>query len=219
VTFSKFTKLSNHYHNLVLENFNLPNKISHTQLQLIPFFNPTTNQLSFLINMPFVDILCKWIIQYVVFCNWFLLFSLMYLRFIICICISVMGNSNRDTGLRQGSIALLCPSTDSVDSCPKAEPREQRGLTLPLQAGYRGNKIIIEKKTRFNPYMGICNSIGYFTLVFKCPSTPSAKWSSLRLDYWGFISAVPSLSPCYFIRTQVCLLVILPATSGFHSFL
>jgi hypothetical protein len=41
---------------------------------------------------------------------------------------------------------------------------------VSLQAGYGGNKI----KTRFNPYAVIWNSIGYFTLVIYCPSTPNA---------------------------------------------
>jgi hypothetical protein len=36
---------------------------------------------------------------------------------------------------------FYCASTDSADSCSKAEPREQRGLTLyTMQAGYRSKK-------------------------------------------------------------------------------
>jgi hypothetical protein len=51
-----------------------------------------------------------------------------------------MGNWNRDMELRGEEAMLYCAGTDS-DSCPKAEPQEQRGLTyVPLQAGYRGNK-------------------------------------------------------------------------------
>jgi hypothetical protein len=43
---------------------------------------------------------------------------------------SVTGNSNRDSGLG-GKVAMLyCASIDSVGSCPKTDPQEQRGLTL-----------------------------------------------------------------------------------------
>jgi hypothetical protein len=44
---------------------------------------------------------------------------------------------------------------------------ENKGVSpyVPLQVGYRGNKIEIKK--RFNPYLVICKSIGYFTLVLS----------------------------------------------------
>jgi hypothetical protein len=42
----------------------------------------------------------------------------------------VMVNSNRDMGLSGKEAMLYCASTDSADSCPKAELREQRSLTL-----------------------------------------------------------------------------------------
>jgi hypothetical protein len=55
---------------------------------------------------------------------------------------------------------FYCASTDSVDSCPKAEPRQQRGLTLYTLASR-----LQKQKARSNPCMVIFNFIGYFTLV------------------------------------------------------
>jgi hypothetical protein len=76
---------------------------------------------------------------------------------------NVMGNSNRDMGLWGKEAMLYCADTDSVDLCLKAEPQKQRvSPYVPLQAGYRGNKIL---KIRFNPHTVICSSIDYFTLV------------------------------------------------------
>jgi hypothetical protein len=51
-------------------------------------------------------------------------------------------------------------STDSVDSCPKAEPQEQRGPTL-----YNFASKLQKQKARSNLYMVIFNFIGCSTLV------------------------------------------------------
>jgi hypothetical protein len=55
---------------------------------------------------------------------------------------------------------FYCASTDPVDSCPKAESREPRGLTLYTLASR-----LQKQKARSNTYIVIFNSIGYFTLV------------------------------------------------------
>jgi hypothetical protein len=52
----------------------------------------------------------------------------------------------------------LLAGRGSVDSHPKAEPGEQRDLTLYTLASR-----LQRQKARFNPYMVICNFIGYFT--------------------------------------------------------
>jgi hypothetical protein len=48
---------------------------------------------------------------------------------------------------------------------------ENKGVSpyVSLQAGYRGKTTTTTttKTPRFNPYMVICNSIGYFTLVLS----------------------------------------------------
>jgi hypothetical protein len=53
--------------------------------------------------------------------------------------------------------------------------------------------------------MVICSSIGYFTLVL----VPFCLWCYVTFFTFGFfrfnLSSMPSLPPCYFIRTQVCL--------------
>jgi hypothetical protein len=58
----------------------------------------------------------------------------------------------------QQEATFYCARTDSVDSCPKAEPPKQRGLTL-----YTLESSLQKQEARFNPYMVACNSIGYFT--------------------------------------------------------
>jgi hypothetical protein len=55
---------------------------------------------------------------------------------------------------------FYCASTDSVDSCPRAEPQEQRDLTLNTLASR-----LEKQKARSNPYMVIFNFIGYFIPV------------------------------------------------------
>jgi hypothetical protein len=64
---------------------------------------------------------------------------------------------------------FYCASTDPADSCPKAEPREQRGLTLYTLANR-----LQKQKARSNPYMVIFNFIGYFILVLGAFPLPSA---------------------------------------------
>jgi hypothetical protein len=85
--------------------------------------------------------------------------------------------------LRQLAGSNYCASTDSADSCPKAEPREQRGLTLYTLASR-----LQKQKARSNPYMAIFNFIGYFTLVLRDFPLPGAMSPSSCSDFSGFIS-------------------------------
>jgi hypothetical protein len=78
---------------------------------------------------------------------------------------------------------FYCASTNSMDSCPKAEPREQRGLTLYTLASR-----LQKQKARSNPYMVVFNFIGYFTLVLCGFLLPGATWPSSCSDFSGFIS-------------------------------
>jgi hypothetical protein len=76
-----------------------------------------------------------------------------------------------------------------VDSCPKAEPREQRGLTLYTLASR-----LQKQKARSNPYMVIFNFIGYFSLMLcdfsppQCYVTTFLMFRFLRF----YLSALPS---------------------------
>jgi hypothetical protein len=54
-------------------------------------------------------------------------------------------------------------STDPADSCPKAEPWEQRGLTLYTLASR-----LQKKKAKLNSHMSACDFIGYFTSLVLC---------------------------------------------------
>jgi hypothetical protein len=103
---------------------------------------------------------------------------------------------------------FYCASTDSVDSCPKAEPREQRGLTLYTLASR-----LQKQKARSNPYMVIFNFIGYFILVLRV--------SPLVLHDLSHVQISQVFSLCYAIPTSllsqdsglVCFfLILLPAT-------
>jgi hypothetical protein len=96
------------------------------------------------------------------------------------------------------------------DLCPKAEPWEQRGLTLYTLA------IRLQKeKARFNPYMVIFKFIGYFILVLLT-------FPSLVLCDLPYLQISQVLSLCCAIPTSlllsqfsglVCfLLILLPAT-------
>jgi hypothetical protein len=108
------------------------------------------------------------------------------------------GTETWDSEMRKQGFIL--PAQMPVE-CPKLSP-ENKGVLpyVPLQASYRGNKI----KTRFNPYMVICNWIGYFTLVLV-PFYPYC-YVTFTIGFFRFyLSAMPSLPPCYSIRTQVCL--------------
>jgi hypothetical protein len=60
---------------------------------------------------------------------------------------------------------FYCASTDSVDSCPKFEPQEQRGLIC---------KQLQKQKARSNTYMVLFSFIGYFTLVLRDFPLPGA---------------------------------------------
>jgi hypothetical protein len=74
----------------------------------------------------------------------------------------------RNLKLRYGTLRqfsrkqFCCAGTDSVDWCPKAEPREQRGLTL-----YTLARSLQKQKAGSNPYMVTCTHIGYITLVLR----------------------------------------------------
>jgi hypothetical protein len=75
------------------------------------------------------------------------------------------GISSWDMG-HWGSLAeatFYCASTDSVDLCPKAEPREQRGLTLYTLASR-----LQKQKAKLNPHMVACDFIGYFIPPVLC---------------------------------------------------
>jgi hypothetical protein len=74
-----------------------------------------------------------------------------------------------DTEVVYQKAMFYCASTDPADLCPKAEPREQRGLTLYILASR-----LQKQKARSNPYMVIYNFIGFFTLVLHDFSPPSA---------------------------------------------
>jgi hypothetical protein len=84
---------------------------------------------------------------------------------------------------KQQEAMFYCASTDSADSCPNAEPREQRGLTL-----YALESRLHQQKARSNPYMVIFNFIGYFILVLRDFPLPDATWPSSYLDFSGFLS-------------------------------
>jgi hypothetical protein len=70
-----------------------------------------------------------------------------------------------------------------VDSCPKAEPREQRGLPLYTLASR-----LQKQKPKSNPYMVIFNFIGYFALVLCDFPLSGATWPSSCSDFSDFIS-------------------------------
>jgi hypothetical protein len=105
----------------------------------------------------------------------------------------------QDTEAIQQEAMFCCTSTDSVDPSQRLSPWEQRGFTLYTLANR-----LQKQKSRFNPYMVVCNSIGYFT--------PSAMWPSSHLDSLSFISplCLPPF-PHSIIRTQTCLLLFWPS--------
>jgi hypothetical protein len=92
---------------------------------------------------------------------------------------------------------FYCASMKLTDSCPKAEPQEQRSLTLCTLAS-RWQK----QKARSNPYMVTFNFIDYFILVLRL-SPPWCYVTFLMFRFLRFyLSAMPSLPLCYFLRTQ-----------------
>jgi hypothetical protein len=58
---------------------------------------------------------------------------------------------------------LYFSSTDPVDLCPKAEPGEQRGLTLHTLASR-----LQKQKAKLNPHTAACDFIGYFISPVLC---------------------------------------------------
>jgi hypothetical protein len=60
-----------------------------------------------------------------------------------------------DTKAVQQEAMFYCVSTDSADSSPKAEPQEQRGLTLNILASR-----LQKQEPRFNPCLVACDSVG-----------------------------------------------------------
>jgi hypothetical protein len=58
---------------------------------------------------------------------------------------------------------VYCAGTDPVDSCPKAEPEEQRGLIL-----YTLATRLQKQKAKLNPHMAACDFIGYFISPVLC---------------------------------------------------
>jgi hypothetical protein len=68
---------------------------------------------------------------------------------------------------------FYCASTDAADSCPKAEPREQRGY-IPLYTLYTLACRLQKQKARPNLCIVIFNIIGYFILVLRDFPFPGA---------------------------------------------
>jgi hypothetical protein len=59
----------------------------------------------------------------------------------------------------QEGIFISVLAAGSVYSHPKAEPQEQKGFALYTLASR-----LQKKEAKFNPYMIVCISVGYFTL-------------------------------------------------------
>jgi hypothetical protein len=70
-----------------------------------------------------------------------------------------------------------------VDSYSKAEPQEQRSLTLYTLASR-----LQKQKARSNPYMVIFNFIDYFILMLHDFPLLSTTWPSSCSNFSGFIS-------------------------------
>jgi hypothetical protein len=98
----------------------------------------------------------------------------------------------RDTEAVYQKAIFYCASTDSADSCPKAEPQEQRGLTLYTLASR-----LQKQKEKFNPHMAACDFIGYFI--------PSVLRDLLHVSILSFISLLCHPFPLLHIRRQICL--------------
>jgi hypothetical protein len=62
-----------------------------------------------------------------------------------------------DTETVYQEATFYCAGTDSADSCPKAEPREQRGLTFYTLASR-----LQEQKAKLNSYVVACDFTDYF---------------------------------------------------------
>jgi hypothetical protein len=83
---------------------------------------------------------------------------------------------------------VYCAGTDPENSCPKAEPRGQRGCTLYTLASR-----LQKQKAKLNPLMAACDFIGYFISPVLCDLHVSILCLSLCF-------AIPSL--CLVVRTQ-----------------
>jgi hypothetical protein len=88
-----------------------------------------------------------------------------------------------DTEAIQQEAMLYCAGTDSVDSSPKAEPREQRRFTVYTLASR-----LQKQKAKLNPYVVAYNFTGYFT---ACPrSSVLVSLSNFLHLHFGPLSSV-----------------------------
>jgi hypothetical protein len=98
---------------------------------------------------------------------------------------------------------IYCAGTDPVDSCPKAEPGEQRRLTLYTLASR-----LQKQKAKLNPHMAACDFIGYFISPVLCHLHASILCFisllchplPLSCQFWQpvcFFSGLPFLSTVY----------------------
>jgi hypothetical protein len=94
---------------------------------------------------------------------------------------------------------IYCAGTDPVDSCPKAEPREHRGLTLYTLASR-----LQMQEAKLNPHMATCDFIGYFISPVLCDFHISI---FLKFN----LSALPSPPPVWLSEHQpICFFSGLP---------
>jgi hypothetical protein len=96
---------------------------------------------------------------------------------------------------------FYCASTDSADSCPQAEPWEQRGLPLCTLASR-----LQKQKAKLKPHMAACDFIGYFIPPVLC---------DLHVSIFKVLSLCFTIPfPYPIIRTQPISfsVVLLPAT-------
>jgi hypothetical protein len=96
---------------------------------------------------------------------------------------------------------FISAGSGSADSHPKAEPREQRGLTLSTLASR-----LQKQKARFHPYMVTCNCwllhpqcyVNFFTFRFlkfyfpAMPSPPPPTLSEHKLACFFFLAFLPT---------------------------
>jgi hypothetical protein len=68
-----------------------------------------------------------------------------------------------DTVAIQQEAMFYCAITDPADLFPKAEPWEQRGLTLNTFASR-----LQKQKAKLNPLVAACDFIGYFIFSVLC---------------------------------------------------
>jgi hypothetical protein len=92
---------------------------------------------------------------------------------------------------------IYCASTDPVDSCPKADPWEQRGLTL-----YTIPSRLQKQKGKLNPHMATYDFIGY--------SFPQCYVTFMFQFFKFYLSALPSPPPVSLSKHQpVCFFSVL----------